>query len=166
MRMPGEPSDPRSALGVVRWTLQALEILAPEAFLLVFLSTPGVLHPEFRRILERVGCRPLLVALEAARMGRRRAELHRATGRVREAGHQVAVWGHRLVSATGFDALIVTPRSAAVSLHRSAEPLMALGVDTQEDLDWAMRNGAVLMSGEIVGKPVKVAPVDLQRLRR
>lgn len=158
--------DPNGELAILRWTAQALRVLAPDAFLLAFASTPALSSPEAEHVLpEEVRC-SIVPVLEAARMGRRRTELELARANARRLGIRVGVAGHRVSSVGDFDALVVSPRTAATRLDTSGRPLVVVDVDTAADLIWAKEQGADLMEGRAVGEALKVAPVDLRRLRR
>lgn len=165
-RLERHPTDPLEELTTIRWTLQALEVLAPEAFLLTFPSATALAHPDLERVLGETLGRPLLPALEMARMGQRKAELQAAVANARRLGLRVAVWGHRISSAGRFDALVVDPRTAGSFLDRAKQPLIVTDITSAADSTWATEWGASLVEGPAVGDPIKVAPVDLQRLRR
>lgn len=153
-------------LGTIRWTLQALQVLAPDAFLLTFPSPTALSSPALEMTLGRGVRRSVLFALEAARVGRRRAELQRAVANARRLGVRLAVTGHRLSSSAGFDTIVVRPRTAAICLDPAGKRLIVLDVASDWELGWARQEGAALMEGEAIGEPLKVAPVDLNRLRR
>lgn len=165
-RIEATPERPQDELAAIRWTLQALEVLAPDAFLLVFPSAAALAHPRLEQELGHVLGRPLLPALEHARVGRRRSQLARATANLRRLGLRVAVWGHRVSSPESFDALVVQRRTCGYPLEPDGKPLIVAGISSAADARWATDQGATLVEGPAVGDPIKVAPVDLRRLRR
>lgn len=160
------PQDPLQELATIRWTLQALEVLAPEAFLLTFPSATALAHSGLEEELGHALGRPFLPALEVARMGRRRAELEKAAANARRLGLRLAVWGHRISSAGDFDALVVARRTAGTFLDPGDKPLIVTDITSSTDSRWATELGASMVEGAAVGDPIKVAPVDLNRLRR
>lgn len=160
------PDDPVRELATIRWTLQALEVLAPDAFLLTFPSASALAHSGLEEELGHALGRPFLPALEVARMGRRRAELRKAATNARRLGLRVAVWGHRISSPGDFDALVVDRRTAATFPETGDQPLIVTNITSTADSRWATELGASLVEGPAVGDPIKVAPVDLNHLRR
>lgn len=160
------PDDPLQELATIRWTLQALEVLAPEAFLLTFPSATALAHSGLEEELGQALRRPFLPALEVARMGQRRMELEKAVANARRLSLRVAVWGHRISSPGDFDALVVARRTAGTFLDRGDKPLIVTDITSSTDSRWATEMGASLVEGAAVGDPIKVAPVDLNHLRR
>lgn len=160
------PQDPLLELATIRWTLQALEVLAPEAFLLTFPSATALAHSGLEEELGLALGRPFLPALEVARMGQRRAELEKAVSNVRRLGLRVAMWGHRISSPGDFDALVVHRRIAGAFLDPGDKPLIVTNISSSTDSRWATEVSASLVEGAAVGDPIKVAPVDLNHLRR
>lgn len=160
------PQDPLRELATIRWTLQALEVLAPEAFLLTFPSATALAHSGLEEELGLALGRPFLPALEVTRMGQRRAEFERAVTNARRLGLRVAVWGHRLSTPGDSDAVVVTRRTAGSFLNPGDQPLIVTDITSNADSRWATEMGASLVEGAAVGDPIKVAPVDLNRLRR
>lgn len=99
-------------------------------------------------------------------MGQRRVELEKAVVNARRLRLRVAVWGHRISSPGDFDALVVTRRTAGAFLDGGDKPLIVTNITSGTDSRWATEMGASLVEGGAVGDPIKVAPVDLNRLRR
>lgn len=148
------------------WTLKALEVLAPSAFLAAFLSTEAIIAPVLADRLNRESRRRLLPVIEPARVGGRVTTQVRAMQRARDLGLRVAAGGHRVRSGKGFDAVFVSRPTAAteVVLH-SCRLVVATELSTADDLDWAGEIGASLIEGPVVSDPIRVAPVDVSRLR-
>lgn len=153
-------------LGWIRWTLRALDVLAPATFLAVPL-TPACLDELMSAGSPTNPKDRLLPILETARVGSRLRELRAVRQRAAGAGMRVAVTGHRLASADGFDAAVVERRTAAVELKPGTCRLIIVrGVDTPDDLTWADQVGATLVSGKAVAEPIRVAPIDVSRIRQ
>ena len=104
--------------------------------------------------------------LEGARLGKRRTELEAAMANLGRLSIPTAVGGSRISSGEGFAAIVTTPSTAAVELERHGAQLIVVGVASARDLMWAKRVGANLIGGPAVAEPVRMAPVDLSRLRR
>lgn len=164
-RLERHSGDPDKELSTISWTLQALEVLNPDAFLAAPISPDTVATASFAAILAPRRQR-FVPVLEAARVGRRMAEVGETLRRLHELGFQAAVSGHRISSVGGFDALVVTPRTAAVEFEANAGTLIVIDVASAPDLDWASSRGAALIEGPAVADPIRVAPVDLSRLQR
>lgn len=166
LRLEQSPAEPLEELASIRWTLQALELLAPDAFLLTNVSAPALAHPRLEEELGPAFGRPFLPALEQARTGQRRAEMNAAVANASRLGLRVAVWGHRLQSNEDFHAVVVDRRTAGIGLRGGSAELIVTDVASQADAEWAVDMGGTLIEGPAVGDPIKVAPVDLNRLRR
>lgn len=166
LRLEQSPAEPLEELASIRWTLQALELLAPDAFLLTNVSAPALAHPRLEEELGPAFGRPFLPALEHARMGWRKAEMDTAVANAGRLGLRVAVRGHRLQSTDGFAAAVVNRKSAGIGLRPGDSELIVTDVASQADAQWAVDMGANLIEGPAVGDPIRVAPVDLNRLRR
>lgn len=162
----GTPSD-AADLGWIQWTLRALDVLAPATFLAAPL-TPACLDVVMSgESSEEQTSDRLLPILEAARTGRRLQELAATRQRAGKAGMRVAVTGHRLGSADGFDAAVVERQTAAAELKLgTCRLLIVQGADTPEDLAWAQQIGATLVAGRAVAEPIRVAPIDVSRIRK
>lgn len=160
----GSPSD-AGELGWIQWTMRALHVLAPATFLAAPLTPACLDEVVSSESPEHPGDR-LLPILEAARTGHRLQELTATRQRAAEAGLRVAVTGHRLGSADGFDAAVVERRTAAGELKLgTCRLLIVRGADTPEDLAWAEQIGATLVAGRAVAEPIRVAPIDVSRIR-
>lgn len=152
-------------LAWIRWTVDALAVLAPGAFLAAPVTAETLLESD-PATLGRFGGH-LMPILESARLGRRLALLDAARERARALGLRCAVGGHRVASARGFDAVVVDRSRAAATLDMGeCRLLVATGLRTPADLDWARQAGASLIQGEAVAEPLRVAPVDVRRLQR
>lgn len=150
----------------IEWTLRALDVLAPATFLAAPL-TPACLDEVTSNDSAERATERLLPILEAARTGCRLQELTAARERAGRAGMRVAVTGHRLRSADGFDAAVVERQTAASALSLgTCRLLIVRGVDTPEDLAWAERLGATLVAGRAVAEPIRVAPIDVSRIQK
>lgn len=160
----GTASD-AADLGWIQWTLRALDVLAPATFLAAPL-TPARLNDLISSGLPEHASDRLLPILEAARTGRRLQELTATRRLAGRAGMRVAITGHRLSSADGFDAAVVERGTAADELKLGTCRLQIVrGVDTPQDLAWAVQRGATLVAGRAVAEPIRVAPIDVSRIR-
>lgn len=160
----GTPSD-TADLGWIQWTLRALDVLAPATFLAAPLA-PACLDEVISKESPEHTSDRLLPILEAARTGRRLKELSATRQRAGAAGLRVAITGHRLGSADGFDAAVVERKTAAGELKLgTCRLLIVRGADTPEDLAWAEQVGATLVAGRAVAEPIRVAPIDVSRIR-
>src|SRR5690606_41231293 len=74
--------------------------------------------------------------------------------------------GHRVGPIDGFSAVVVTPDTAPADLTKPQGLLIAADIASDDDLTWARAIGADLLEGPAVAEPMRVAPVDLSRLRR
>jgi hypothetical protein len=162
---PTQSGDASEPVSVLRWTLQALQVLAPEAFLVAELAIASVYDPSFERLIRDTGRDRLLPALTQARVGRRLAEVTGARRMLQGLGMRVAVAGHRIRRVGEFDALVITP-PFAVDSQCSGELLIATGLSSPDHLTQAEARGADFVEGNAVAEPIRVAPVDLKRLRR
>lgn len=160
----GPDDDVDAELANLRWTLQALAVLDPDAFLTAAVSAQAMSDPRVEEITRDGPA--FMPILEAARMGRRRQELEAAVADLSRLGIPAAVGGSRIRSAEGFAAMVVTPAQAPVELELHGGQLIVTGVETERDLAWAVDAGANLVGGPAVAEPVRMAPVDLSRLRR
>ena len=152
-------------LAWIRWTVDALAVLAPGAFLAAPVAAEAILESD-PATLERFSGH-LMPILEWARFGRRLALVDRAREQAQALGMRCAVGGHRVSSARGFDAVVVDRSRAATALERGGcRLLVATGLRTPADLEWARGAGASLIQGEAVAEPLRVAPVDVRRLQR
>lgn len=159
-------ADHAAEMAWVRWTLEALEVLAPQTFLATPLSVGALRSSDLGASLGERRQR-LMPILEPARVGRRRSELRAALESARDLGIRCAVGGNRVHSAAGFDALVVTPRTAAHSVSMGdCRLLIAADLRTEREVEWARACGARLMEGDAVADPLRVAPVDVSRLRQ
>lgn len=163
---PPEALDSTEAeLAWIRWTVDALTVLAPGAFLAAPVTAETLLDSG-AETLGRFG-RHLMPILDSARIGRRLALLDAARERARGLGLRCAVGGHRVASAHGFDAVVVDRLRAATTLDMGeCRLLVATGLRTPDDLEWARQSGANLVQGDAVAEPLRVAPVDVRRLQR
>ena len=164
--LPHPFATPGEELTWVRWTLEALAVLAPGTFLVTPLSPQALLDPEAEPAIGESADR-LLPVLESARVGARRRLLDEAVAAARELGLRCALGGHRVTSAAGFDAVVVRPATAAAELRLDGCPLL-IGADltSREHLRWAVAAGAGLVDGPAVAEPLRMAPVDVSRLQR
>ncbi|HLU31061.1 MAG TPA: hypothetical protein VK088_04825 [Acidimicrobiia bacterium] len=153
-------------MAAIRWTLQALGVLDPHAFLAACVSHEAMSHADLHRVVDGESRRRLLAVVEAARVGRRRYELDVALRRMHLLGIKAAVMGQRVAATEGFHAVVVTPGTAPADLGQPEGLLIVAGIATDQDLEWARSIGADLLEGPSIGEPVRVAPVDLSRLRR
>lgn len=159
-------ADHAAEMAWVRWTLEALEVLAPQTFLATPLSVGALRSSDLGASLGERRQR-LMPILEPARVGRRRRELRAALESARDLGIRCAVGGNRVHSAAGFDALVVTPRTAAHSVSMGdCRLLIAADLRTEREVEWARACGARLMEGDALADPLRVAPVDVSRLRQ
>lgn len=165
-RPPGEFGGAGEELAWIRWTVTALGVLAPGAFLAASITGETLVSDRAEQALGSFG-RHLMPILEPARVGRRLEGLEKARETVRTLGMRCAVGGQRVRSAAGFDALVVDPaRAAATMAMGDCRLLIATRLDTPADLDWAHRQGADLIGGRAIAEPLRVAPVDVSRLQR
>ncbi|MFP3914274.1 MAG: hypothetical protein ACLFWM_05320 [Actinomycetota bacterium] len=160
------PDDPVEELESVRWTCRAVEVLDPDSFVMIEISTRAALHPSLPDRLADTPPDLIFPVLERGRVGRRLAQMHQARETLERQGLRVAVTGHRIASVGGFDLLVVSPRTAGADLDTGGRPLLVRDARTGKDLAWARDMGASLVEGPAVADPLKVAPVDLSRLRR
>lgn len=159
-------ADHTAEMAWVRWTLDALEVLAPGTFLATPLSAEALRSSDLGASLGDRR-RQLMPILEPARVGRRRSELLAALESARDLGIRCAAGGNRVHSAAGFDALVVTPRNAAHSVSMGdCRLLIATDLRTEREVEWARTCGATLVEGEVIADPLRVAPVDVSRLRQ
>lgn len=165
-RISSRHTDPAEELSTLRWTLQALGVLDPRAFLAACVSAEAMAHADVHRVVDGESRRRLLVVVEAARVGRRREELDVALRRMHLLGVKAAIMGQRVAATDGFHAVVVTPGTAATDLGQPDAMLIVTDIASAEDLAWAQEIGADLLEGPAVAEPVRVAPVDLNRLRR
>lgn len=150
----------------VTWTLRALGALSPSAFLAAPLTTACLASLISGDATSGWRQGRLLPILESARTGRRLADLSSAREAARRAGLRVALTGHRIAWARGFDAIVVDHAAASIDLRREGSQLLiASGICSPGDVTWAERIGADLMAGPDVADPIRVAPVDVTRLR-
>ncbi|HSJ35369.1 MAG TPA: hypothetical protein VLB85_09975 [Acidimicrobiia bacterium] len=165
-RPPREFAGAGEELAWIRWTVTALGVLAPGAFLAASINGETLVSAQAQETLGGFG-RHLMPILEPARVGRRLEELGKARVTARNLGMPCAIGGQRVRSAAGFDALVVEPARAAATIAMGGCPLLiATRLDTQADLDWARRQGANLIGGRAIAEPLRVAPVDVSRLQR
>ncbi|SRR5690606_20555972 len=165
-RISSRHTDPSEELATLRWTLRALGVLDPQAFLAACVSAEAMAHADLHRVVDGESRRRLLAVVESARVGRRRHELEVALRRMHLLGIKAAVTGQRVGATDGFHAVVATPGTAAADLGEPEGLLIAAEISCEEDLHWARRIGADLLEGAAVAEPVRVAPVDLSRLRR
>ncbi len=165
-RISSRHTDPAEELATLRWTLRALGVLDPGAFLAACVSAEAMSHPDLHRAVDGESRRRLLAVVEAARGGRRRQELDVALRRMHLLGMKAAVMGHRVGPIDGFSAVVVTPDTAPADLTKPQGLLIAADIASDDDLTWARAIGADLLEGPAVAEPMRVAPVDLSRLRR
>lgn len=164
---PTDPDSIKGELAILTWTMMALDVLHPTAFLAVPVTPEVVLAPPFGRTVRELECDRLMLVFENARMGRRRAVLDEAVDAARRFGIRLAVHGNRVNSAAGFDAVLVKPTSSSVEPPvTDTEMVIAVDLRTDDDVEWALATGAHLLEGSALVDPMKVAPVDLRRLNR
>lgn len=164
---PSHPEAIERELTILTWTMMALDVLHPEAFLAVPATADVVLAPAFPRTARQLECGRLMFVFQGARMGRGRSVLDDAVEAARRYGIRVAVAGNRVQSAAGFDAMFVAPETTAVHPPVSeAGAVIATDLATSDDLAWAERIGAHLVGGPAIAEPMRVAPVDVRRLDR
>lgn len=164
---PTDPSSVKGELAILTWTMMALDVLHPAAFLAVPVIPEVVLAPAFGRTVRQLECDRLMLVFENARMGRRRTVLDAAVEAARRFGIRVAVHGNRVSSVVGFDAVLVQPTSSsAVPPVTDTGLVVAVDLRTENDVAWAQANGAHLLEGPALVDPMTVAPVDLRRLTR
>lgn len=162
----GHQDDPDREITALNWTVRIYETLAPDTFLAAPLSPSALL-----RLAESATDGPrwwdgIMVVLEPGRVGRRQAEHERAVATLRSLGLRVALSGHRVAGACGYDALLVDRRSAASWLEPDDATLIVTGITDEDDLTWAEERGADIVEGPFIGEPIRIAPVDLARLTR
>lgn len=158
--------DPEQEVAWLRWTQQAAASLVPGAFLAAPVSAETIVWEGFADAIRGLE-RQILPILEPGRVGRRQALVRRALERAHHCGIRVGVGGHRVRSAVGFSALVVSPETAAEVVPTAPHRLLiATGLSTSESLDWARSIGAALIEGPAVAEPIRLAPVDVSRLRR
>ena len=164
---PADPTSIKGELAILTWTMMALDVLHPHAFLAVPVTPEVVLAPSFGLAVRQLECDRLMLVFETARMGRRRAVLDEAVAAARRFGIRVAVYGNRIQSASGFDAVLVQPTSSSVEPPvTDTDLVIAVGLRTDGDVAWAQEVGAHLLEGPALVDPMTVAPVDLRRLNR
>ncbi len=151
----------------ITWTVRALDVLAPAAFLAAPMTTSCLESILTDGPSGDLRVARLLPILEAARTGRRLSDLVRVRDRARAAGMRVAVTGHRLATADAFDAVVVDRRTAALDLRLgSCRLVIADRILSPGDVAWAETMGARLLAGPAVADPIRVAPIDVSRLQR
>lgn len=166
-RAGGDVVGPEPEIEWLAWTLKALEVLAPSAFLAAHLATETIISPLLGDRLDRESRRRLLPIIEPARVGGRVTTQVKAMQRARDLGLRMAAAGHRLRSGRGFDAVFVTRRTQAATIELGwCRLLVATELSSAEDLTWAGRIGAGLVEGSAVSDPIRVAPVDVRGLGR
>lgn len=165
-RPPREFAGTREEIAWIRWTVDALTVLAPGAFLAAPITAEALAAPLADESLGGFG-RHLMPILESARVGGRLVLLEAAREKARALGLRCAVGGHRIASARGFDAVVVDPARAATTVAMGdCRLLIATGLKTAADVGWARDVGADLIQGDAVAEPLRVAPVDVSRLQR
>lgn len=142
----------------LRWILDSLAILAPGTVLmapcpLAFLVGPdSVEDPRFIPILDPV------------RVGRRLILFEVARKRALEAGIRLAVRG-TAGEADGFDLRMVSADRIG-ECPGGGTPLVCIDIATPDQLSAARSAGAEWLAGPAVAPPLRIAPVDISRLRR
>jgi hypothetical protein len=165
-RPPREFAGTEEEIAWIRWTVDALAVLAPGAFLAAPITAEALIAPHADESLGGLG-RHLMPILESARVGGRLVLLEAAREKARALELRCAVGGHRVASARGFDAVVIEPpRAATKVVMDDCRLLIAGGLKTATDVGWARDVGADLIQGEAVAEPLRVAPVDVSRLQR
>lgn len=162
----GDPVDPEHSPAILRWTVEAVDLLQPLATVAFTLPPEAVLSPSFTGQTQSLDAERLLLVFEAARVGQRWRLLEEATRTARRRGIKVAITGHRVSSAGGFDAIVVQPGSASEFLRGgTGVSLIAADLRSDRHLGWARELEADLVEGPFLADPMEVVPVDVGRQR-
>jgi hypothetical protein len=162
----GDPIDPDHGLAILRWTVEAVELLQPTATVAFTLSPEATLSPTWREVAAALPQDRLLLVFEAARVGQRWRLLDEANRSARRMGIRTAIRGQRVSSARGFDAIVLEPGSASEFMRDGEEiEVIATNLRTDRHLDWARGLHADFLEGSILAEPTEVVPVDVGRQR-
>lgn len=160
----GDQVDPEHSPAILRWTVEAVDLLEPTAIVAFTLHPEAVLNADFTETARSLASERLLLVFEAARVGQRWRLLEEATRGARRRGMKVAITGQRVSSANGFDAIVLQPGSASDFLRGSDDvTVIATDLRTNRHLDWAREMGAHLVEGSLLADPMEVVPVDVGR---
>lgn len=165
-RRSGDPVGTEHSAAILRWTVEAVDLLQPMATVAFTMLPEAVLGSAFAEATRSLASERLLLVFESARVGRRRHLLEAATRAARRRGMRVALRGQRVSSAEGFDAVVVQPGSASEYLRGGGDvAVIATDLRTDAALDWARELEADLVEGPLLADPMEVVPVDVGRQR-
>ncbi|MGA7271269.1 MAG: hypothetical protein WB239_09380 [Acidimicrobiia bacterium] len=160
----GDPVDTGHSPAILRWTVEAVDLLQPMAMVAFTMPPEAVLDSAFAHTTRSLASERLLLVFESARVGQRRQLLEEATRAAHRRGMRVALTGQRVRPAEGFDAAVVQPGSASEFLRGGGGvTIIATDLRTDANLDWARKVGADLVEGPLLADPMEVVPVDVGR---